>query len=64
MKGVGGGDPSLMSGLRGVAGFLECWTGPSIWGLTLLQHDSHYRFSLGARLGGCGEEATEGISLG
>ena len=28
MKGVGGGDPNLMSGLRGVAGFLECWTGP------------------------------------
>jgi hypothetical protein len=27
-KGVGGGDPSVMSFLRGVAEFIECWNGP------------------------------------
>jgi len=42
-----------MSGLRGLAGFLECWAGPEELGADPLQHDSHttYRFSLGARLG-------------
>ena len=27
-KSAGGGDPSIISGLRGVAGFLKRWTGP------------------------------------